>query len=94
MSDEKEMVYLILTFLVAFCWSGAAHPTEASGQVVHVVEGDTFDVMIEQSDRDLGDDKIRIRLVDVDSPETWGCGEAARKILYGRADTGGGKGSG
>ena len=48
---------LILAVLVSFVSLGATHPTEASGQVVHVVDGDTFDVMIEQADRDLGADK-------------------------------------
>ena len=64
---------LLLLALVSLISLGAGHPTEASGQVTHVVDGDTFDVEIEQADRDL-EDTIRIRLADVDSPETRGRG--------------------
>ena len=64
---------LSLAFLLSLIAVGAAHPTEASGQVVHVVAGDTFDVVIEQADRDL-EDVIRIRLADIDCPETRGRG--------------------
>ncbi len=60
--------FIVLVSLIAV---GAGHPTEASGQVVHIVDGDTFDVAIEQSDRDL-EDVIRVRPADVDCPETRG----------------------
>ena len=63
---------LLLLLVSLFALSlGAAHPTEASGQVVHVVDGDTFDVAIEQSDRDL-EDVIRVRPADIDCPEIRG----------------------
>ena len=62
---------ILLLVLVTLTTVGDAHPTEASGQVVHIVDGDTFDVEIEQADRDL-EDVIRIRLADIDCPETRG----------------------
>ena len=64
----KAFLLLSMLLLVA---AGAAHPTEASGQVVHIVDGDTFDVEVEQADRDL-EDVIRIRPADIDCPETRG----------------------
>ena len=62
---------LLLLALLSLIGAGAGYPTEASGQVTHVVDGDTFDIEIEQSDRPL-DDTIRVRLADIDCPETRG----------------------
>ena len=69
----KKFFLVLLVVLVIFISIGAGHPTEAPGQVVHIVDGDTFDVLIEQADRDL-EDTIRVRLADIDCPETRGCG--------------------
>jgi len=63
--------FVLLIALVSLLSLGAAYPTEASGQVIHITDGDTFDVEIEQSDRDL-EDVIRVRPADVDCPETRG----------------------
>ena len=81
---------LLLLALVSLISLGAGHPTEASGQVTHVVDGDTFDVEIEQADRPL-DDTIRVRPADIDCPETRGskacqAGKAATNYTRGMLD--------
>jgi len=45
-------------------------PDEAYGRVVKVVDGDTFDVQLQDSF--LSEDLIRVRLADIDCPETRG----------------------
>ena len=46
-----------------------ASPTEASGTVTNVVDGDTFDLRIEDTDPRIIYEIERVRLADVDSPE-------------------------
>jgi len=46
-----------------------ASPTEASGTVTNVVDGDTFDIRIEDTDSRIIYEIERVRLADVDSPE-------------------------
>jgi micrococcal nuclease len=47
-------------------------PHEATGRVSKVVDGDTFDVQLQSHDSRITDDLIRIRLADIDCPETRG----------------------
>ncbi|MEA2045452.1 MAG: thermonuclease family protein [Euryarchaeota archaeon] len=65
-----KLVLVLMSVVVLVAVAGG-YPTEASGTVTNIVDGDTFDVEIEQSDRDL-EDIIRVKLADVDSPETSG----------------------
>ena len=48
-------------------------PDEAYGRVIKVVDGDTFDVTLEDyNSSQVSEDVIRIRLADIDTPETRG----------------------
>ena len=60
---------LILALLLWFCLATGS-PDEAYGRVVKVVDGDTIDVQLQ--DRLLSEDLIRVRLADIDCPETRG----------------------
>lgn len=62
----------VLALLVVFALlslQGAASYNEASGVVTNVVDGDTFDIRIDESDPRIIDEIERVRLADVDSPE-------------------------
>lgn len=81
---------LQLLLLVALA-SGA--PDEATGRVVHVTDGDTFDVKLISHDDRISEEVIRVRLADLDAPEMHGAraceagrvaGEYARSNLMGR----------
>lgn len=77
----KFMSILALLALLASVSMAGGLSDEAAGRVVKVVDGDTFDVQITESDPRLSEDIIRIRLADIDCPETRGpkaC-EAGRK---------------
>ena len=63
MRTKPILALLVLACLLPILTLAA--PNEASGTVTNVVDGDTFDVDIEQSDRDL-EDVIRVRPADVD----------------------------
>ena len=47
-------------------------PDEAAGRVIHVTDGDTFDVRLSSHDDRISDEVIRIRLADLDAPEMYG----------------------
>jgi len=48
-------------------------PDEAYGRVIKVVDGDTFDVTLQEyNTSQVSEDVIRIRLADIDTPETRG----------------------
>jgi len=47
-------------------------PDEAMGRVSKVVDGDTFDVTLDNHDSRISEDLIRIRLADIDTPEVRG----------------------
>jgi endonuclease YncB( thermonuclease family) len=84
MIPGKALCTLILLLYIALA-SGA--PDEASGRVVLVTDGDTFDVEIDEHDGRIQEDTIRIRLADLDAPELYGeraCkeGEWARDYTY------------
>jgi micrococcal nuclease len=78
MELNKAFFLLSLLFLITLA---AASTEEATGRVTHVVDGDTFDVQIQDHDNRITEDLIRIRFADIDCPETRGpnaC-EAGRK---------------
>jgi len=62
---------LALVLLLPLLAAGA--PDEAYGRVSKVVDGDTFDVTLEDyNSSQVSEDVIRIRLADIDTPETRG----------------------
>jgi len=61
------MIHILL--LIA---SASAAPDEAAGRVIHVTDGDTFDVRLSSHDDRISDEVIRVRLADLDSPEMYG----------------------
>jgi len=70
---EGKYMKLIYAIFVLFLVSLAAGaPDEAMGRVSKVVDGDTFDVTLESRDSRISEDLIRIRLADIDCPETRG----------------------
>lgn len=64
---KSILVLCLLVFLLPN--SAFASPNEASGVVTNVVDGDTFDIRIEDTDPRITQSIERIRLADVDSPE-------------------------
>lgn len=71
MKLTKAFFMLPLALLLLISLAGAA-PDEAMGRVVKVVDGDTFDVDLQEHDNRITEDLIRIRLADIDCPETRG----------------------
>ena len=67
MKPTKAIFVLSLFLLIALA-TGA--PDEAMGRVTKVIDGDTFDVQLQDSS--LSEDLIRVRLADIDCPETRG----------------------
>jgi micrococcal nuclease len=67
-----KLAFIPLMLLLAFLSLAAASPYEAAGRVTHVVDGDTFDVQLQEHDSRINEDLIRIRLADIDCPETRG----------------------
>ncbi len=68
--ETRLKLILALLMLVAILPTTAfASPTEASGTVTNVVDGDTFDIRIEDTDPRIIYEIERVRLADVDSPE-------------------------
>jgi endonuclease YncB( thermonuclease family) len=64
------MKYLLLPFaLLLLIYITAASPDEAYGRVVKTVDGDTFDVLLQDHDSRITEDQIRIRLADIYCPE-------------------------
>lgn len=48
-------------------------PDEAYGRVIKVVDGDTFDIALQDyNSSQVAEDLIRVRLADIDTPETHG----------------------
>jgi micrococcal nuclease len=69
MNLTKSFFLLPLLFLITLA---AASTYEATGRVTHVVDGDTFDVQIQDHDNRITEDLVRIRFADIDCPETRG----------------------
>ena len=67
MKPTKAIFVLPLFLLIALA---AGAPDEAMGRVTKVIDGDTFDVQLQDSS--LPEYLIRVRLADIDCPETIG----------------------
>ena len=67
MNFHKLIFVLPLLLLIALA-NGA--PDEAYGRVTKVIDGDTIDVQLQDSP--IPEDLIRVRLADIDCPETRG----------------------
>ena len=67
MNFHKLIFMLPLLLLIALA-NGA--PDEAYGRVTKVIDGDTIDVQLQDSS--ISEDLIRVRLADIDCPETRG----------------------
>jgi endonuclease YncB( thermonuclease family) len=65
MKSTKAIFLLPLVLMIALA---ASAPDEAMGRVTKVIDGDTFDVQLQDST--LSEDLIRLRLADIDCPET------------------------
>lgn len=70
MKLDKFVLVLPMFLLVAVA---AGTPDEAYGRVTNVVDGDTFDVALQDyNSSQVFEDIIRIRLADIDTPEVRG----------------------
>jgi endonuclease YncB( thermonuclease family) len=69
MKLPKAIFMLSLLLLITLA---ASSPDEDIGRVSKVVDGDTFDVQLQDHDGRISEDLIRIRLADIDTPETRG----------------------
>ena len=65
-----KLIYALFVLLLVSLAAGA--PDEAMGRVSKVVDGDTFDVTLQEHDSRISEDLIRIRLADIDTPEVRG----------------------
>jgi endonuclease YncB( thermonuclease family) len=78
----------VLLALVAIPILASGSQDEVYGRVSHVVDGDTFDVVVSYGDsRVSAGETIRIRLADIDCPETRGakaCAEGKQAAEYTR----------
>ena len=64
-------VFFIVPLLLLIALASGS-PDEAAGRVIHVTDGDTFDVRLQSHDERISEDVIRVRLADLDSPEMYG----------------------
>jgi endonuclease YncB( thermonuclease family) len=69
MKSIKVFFMLPLLLLIA---AASCAPDEAAGRVIHVTDGDTFDVRLSSHDDRISDEVIRVRLADLDAPEMYG----------------------
>jgi micrococcal nuclease len=69
MRRTRALFMLSMLLLIALA---AGAPDEATGRVSKVVDGDTFDVTLDNHDSRITEDLIRIRLADIDTPEVRG----------------------
>ncbi|NBJ15105.1 MAG: hypothetical protein FNP40_05955 [Dehalobacter sp. 4CP] len=80
----KPIIFCLLFISMASC-----SPDEAYGRVSKVVDGDTFDVALQDYNASqISEDIIRIRLADIDTPETRGakaCEAGKNASAYTRA---------
>lgn len=69
MKSIKVFFIVPLLLLIAIA-SGS--PDEAAGRVIHITDGDTFDVRLYSHDDRITEEVIRVRLADLDAPEMYG----------------------
>ena len=68
-----RIIIPILALVLFLPSLAAGAPDEAYGRVSKVVDGDTFDVTLQDyNSSQIAEDVIRIRLADIDTPETRG----------------------
>jgi len=68
-----RIIIPILALVLFLPLLAAGAPDEAYGRVIKVVDGDTFDIALQDYDSiQVDKDLIRIRLADIDTPETFG----------------------
>ena len=68
-----RIIIPILALVLFLPSLAAGAPDEAYGRVSNVVDGDTFDVTLEDyNSSQITEDAIRIRLADIDTPEVRG----------------------
>jgi micrococcal nuclease len=68
-----RIIIPILALVLLLPSLAAGAPDEAYGRVIKVVDGDTFDIALQDySSSQIAEDVIRIRLADIDTPETHG----------------------
>jgi micrococcal nuclease len=67
-----KLAFIPLMLLLTLLSLATASPDEATGRVTKVVDGDTLDVQLQDHDDRITEDLIRIRLADIDCPETRG----------------------
>jgi endonuclease YncB( thermonuclease family) len=84
---HSSLAVLLAFIIIPTLASGSQD--EVYGRVSHVVDGDTFDVVVSYGDgRVSTGETIRIRLADIDCPETRGakaCAEGKNASEYARA---------
>jgi len=68
----KSIKLFFILPLLLFIVTASGSPEEAAGRVIHVTDGDTFDVRLQSHDDRISEDVIRIRLADLDAPEMYG----------------------
>lgn len=68
-----RIIIPILALVLFLSFLAVSAPDEAYGRVSKVVDGDTFDVTLEDyNSSQVSEDVIRIRLADIDTPEVRG----------------------
>ena len=68
-----RIIFSILALALMLPILAAAAPDEEYGRVSKVVDGDTFDVALQDyNSSQIAEDVIRIRLADIDTPEVRG----------------------
>ena len=89
MNYVMRIIILILALALLLTFQAAGAPDEAYGRVSKVVDGDTLDVTLQEYKISLiAEDVIRIRLADIDTPETRGpkaCEAGKNASAYTRA---------
>ena len=68
----RIIIPILALVLLLLCLAAGA-PDEAYGRVIKVVDGDTIDIALQDyNSSQIAEDVIRIRLADIDTPETRG----------------------
>jgi micrococcal nuclease len=68
-----RIIIPILALVLFLPSLAAGAPDEAYGRVIKVVDGDTFDIALQDyNSSQIAEDVIRIRLADIDTPEVRG----------------------
>lgn len=68
----KSIKVFFMLPLLLFIATASGASDEAAGRVIHVTDGDTFDVRLSSHDDRITEEVIRIRLADLDAPEMYG----------------------